>query len=184
MWRLLREQWLSEQHNKSKGGGKGAGEDEPQHNPHKERKENSAFSVKRLPKAYVDGLLSCRLEGRCQCLPVSDRLCFYLDGAHTTASMKACVEWFSSCLHPPPSSTGNCGLSKPLDLSPSSQRRLLLIFNCAHNRNPFPLLDSLVEVLRDLLSHLFPHRSYVLCIATLVSLPAVCWVFLYHLLPV
>nr|XP_006818428.1 PREDICTED: uncharacterized protein LOC102800632 [Saccoglossus kowalevskii] len=50
----------------------------------------SAF---KLPATFISGLRDCCLPGRTQIIK-HDNVTYYLDGAHTPMSMKACVKWF------------------------------------------------------------------------------------------
>nr|KAG5699965.1 hypothetical protein BaRGS_001784 [Batillaria attramentaria] len=50
-------------------------------------------SLQDLPSFFIDGLSSCRWDGRYQtiCRP---GVTYYLDGAHTPDSIEACAQWF------------------------------------------------------------------------------------------
>lgn len=50
-----------------------------------------------LPPHLLNGLERCRWPGRCQVVELNDKMCFFLDGAHTKKSMENCLEWFINC---------------------------------------------------------------------------------------
>jgi len=56
----------------------------------------------KLPEQFIKGLTSASLQGRAQIVPdqhfkseISNRLVFFLDGAHSPESMEVCARWFS-----------------------------------------------------------------------------------------
>ncbi|CAH1398419.1 unnamed protein product [Nezara viridula] len=71
-------------------------------------------------------LLSCQIPGRCHVLRENgNKLCYYLDGAHTVESMEVAKNWFQET---------------------SSKNALrILIFNVTGGRSPISLLKMLVD---------------------------------------
>lgn len=53
-----------------------------------------------LPEKFVQGLVHCKWEGRCQTVqsPQHANLRWYLDGAHTKDSIEACSSWFAQVI--------------------------------------------------------------------------------------
>lgn len=64
--------------------------------------------------------------GRCQTVEVSRNLVIRLDGAHTPKSIEASLKWYMEKCSEPTQECERC-----------------LIFNCSHERNPVPLLQTL-----------------------------------------
>ena len=107
-----------------------------------------------LPQEYLHGLSQFEWTGRAQTvrkphLPVSDggscreaeNVCFYLDGAHTEESLKACIDW----------------------IRPHWQKRDanvldILLFQCQQPRDPHTLLKSLHQELQR--HRLMPHHTF------------------------
>ncbi|KAL9880978.1 folylpolyglutamate synthase, mitochondrial isoform X1 [Glossina fuscipes] len=85
-----------------------------------ERKEiNKAY----LTKQVVEGLINCHWPGRCQMIKYLN-LNMYLDGAHTSESMKICGSWFSQSVS-------------------YSENPKILIFNITGDRDSTTLLKIL-----------------------------------------
>ncbi|KAK6730758.1 hypothetical protein RB195_007308 [Necator americanus] len=72
----------------------------------------------------VEAIESCRWRGRSQIVDV-ERTRYYLDGAHTPKSMKACSNWF-----------GQAAVK-------NSRKKRVLVFHCTGDRNPSTLLPVL-----------------------------------------
>jgi hypothetical protein len=109
----------------------------------------------RLPAAYAAGLKSCEFPGRAQLVivPAADLLkdaevdagasapstsqtevSFFLDGAHTPASMLSCAQWFSEASAAAAAGEG-----------PEAVDHMLL-FNCMTSRQPLQLLTPLARL--------------------------------------
>ena len=107
-----------------------------------------------LPQEYLHGLSQVEWTGRAQIvkkphLPFADggscreaaNVCFYLDGAHTEESLKACVDWIRPQWQKRDAST--------LDI---------LFFQCQQPRDPHALLKSLHRELQE--HQLMPHHTF------------------------
>ena len=94
------------------------------------------LDLNNLPKEFLEGLSSCRWPARCHTVesPNQPNVSFFIDGSHTQTSVKACCEWFNSA-------------------SRKDALRVLL-FNCAHDRNPFKLLSP-ISSLKPSFQHVF-----------------------------
>uniref|UniRef100_A0A7I4XZX7 Folylpolyglutamate synthase n=2 Tax=Haemonchus contortus TaxID=6289 RepID=A0A7I4XZX7_HAECO len=79
------------------------------------------FSV---PQLVVEGIESCRWPGRSQIVN-TERITYYLDGAHTPKSMEMCSLWFG----------------KAVAKTPKMKR--VLVFHCTADRKPSTLLPYL-----------------------------------------
>lgn len=107
------------------------------------------FAAGRLPAAYAAGLKNCEFPGRAQVvvvpacdLPTEDprtetaqaqtEVAFFLDGAHTPASMLSCARWFSDA-----SARATAGQGGEVER--------VLLFNCMTTRQPRKLLAPLLR---------------------------------------
>jgi hypothetical protein len=147
-----------------------------------------------LPGAFATGLAQCMWPGRCQvvrdvhklCAAAAasaagaaaaddawtDRVTFYLDGAHTDASILVCLEWFAHAVrtgtqltrHPSLSLLSahtlwvRCGVrcaarslcaDEALDAKSGGsalRTEYVLLFNCGHTRDPFELLSPVLDL--------------------------------------
>jgi len=82
--------------------------------------------------------MQCKWPGRAQTIRTNmgdniDNLTLYLDGAHTTGSIEACMKWFCKVLN-----ELNGHSSKKEDYN-------VLVFNCKTDRNPKELLSVIVK---------------------------------------
>ncbi|KAK6017100.1 hypothetical protein OSTOST_17413, partial [Ostertagia ostertagi] len=77
-----------------------------------------------VPQLVVEALESCQWPGRSQVID-TDRIRFYLDGAHTPKSMEMCSLWFG----------------KVVKKTPKMKR--VLVFQCTADRKPSTLLPYL-----------------------------------------
>lgn len=121
-----------------------------------------------LPAPVIAGLENARWPGRCQQVidPARDgtganagKTTWFLDGAHTVESLKACAQWFTSpgvtlpiiqtgevsdtplrCDREPLDTTKSLALT---DFSASPKRAL--IFNCTSGRSGLSFLSTLLE---------------------------------------
>ncbi|TIB82768.1 FolC bifunctional protein [Wallemia mellicola] len=82
-----------------------------------------------LPEVFVDGLVNARWPGRCQTVadPSRQNTTWYLDGSHTTDSLKACMDWFGDIVK-----------------SDANNKRYL-IFNCTNGRSAHTLLSTMLH---------------------------------------
>lgn len=90
-----------------------------------------------LPGSFLTALKETSWPGRCQRLEhpnpqLKDRVTFFIDGAHTDASMKIACQWLQS--QEPASSTG------------TTKCHHVLLFNCGHIRDPIELMIPLVSM--------------------------------------
>jgi len=72
------------------------------------------------------------------------------DGAHTPISMNACIDWFRNVVQVPITSTTANPMESHDEINGVNSLRThkidrVLIFNCSHERNPLPLLFSLLN---------------------------------------
>lgn len=117
-----------------------------------------------LSAPFIAGLENARWPGRCQQVvdPIRDgsarkgRTTWYLDGAHTVESLKACAEWYAS---PNVSLPAEDQKDQPYvlssiiqwterpwsDGSPSSNVKRALIFNCTSGRSGMSFVTTLLE---------------------------------------
>mmetsp|Transcript_16300 Transcript_16300/g.48880 ORF Transcript_16300/g.48880 Transcript_16300/m.48880 type:complete len:528 (+) Transcript_16300:164-1747(+) len=101
-----------------------------------------------LPDAYLQGIQSCEWPGRSQVVQAnagdeSDRLTYYLDGAHTPESMATCAHWFADV-----SKAGADVAAQPGHSADGDLQRVL-VFNCQQERNPESLLRPLYATLKQ-----------------------------------
>eukprot|EP00162_Nutomonas_longa_P023864 comp7944_c0_seq1/m.8295 comp7944_c0_seq1/g.8295 ORF comp7944_c0_seq1/g.8295 comp7944_c0_seq1/m.8295 type:complete len:428 (-) comp7944_c0_seq1:27-1310(-) len=90
----------------------------------------------------VRGLETSVWPGRAQHYRVNALLDLYLDGAHTPKSMEACAEWFAT-------SVSSSSLSSPALTAPSDSAEMrILMFHCTTDRNPYELLQSLLQTMQ------------------------------------
>ncbi|GAA5823844.1 hypothetical protein JCM11251_003319 [Rhodosporidiobolus azoricus] len=82
-----------------------------------------------LASSYVTALERARWPGRCQIDTdkEDEKVTWYLDGAHTTESLKCCAEWFDEAA-----------------LQGSSPATRVLVFNCTSGRSGRSLLETLL----------------------------------------
>ena len=120
-----------------------------------------------LPQEVLDGLRDTRWAGRCQTYVDAEQsnLTYFVDGAHTDASMAVACAWFAQQVDQLPSDTPHTAAthhtsldgsdSDELTLTPSpslSSTSLsppsynILLFNTGHVRNPFDLLQPVVAL--------------------------------------
>ncbi|XP_063965971.1 folylpolyglutamate synthase, mitochondrial-like isoform X1 [Lytechinus pictus] len=84
-----------------------------------------------LPKQFIRGLTSCYWPGRNQIIR-REKVTYYLDGAHTPRSIKACCKWFNRRAE-----------AEARDLEGPVAK--VLIFNTTGDRDEYSLLPKLVE---------------------------------------
>ncbi|KAG7671069.1 hypothetical protein Ndes2526B_g01154 [Nannochloris sp. 'desiccata'] len=135
-----------------------------------EKAKQRAAAVRRgeLPAEYIAGLEAVRWPGRGQIVqdyesnvnnssttsedfalsPVTSRLTFFLDGAHTAESMATCGRWFADAVEI------NEALSKEEEEQEEEEGRAdsphrVLVFNCMQERDPAALLQPLIATLHD-----------------------------------
>uniref|UniRef100_A0A0K0DI21 tetrahydrofolate synthase n=1 Tax=Angiostrongylus cantonensis TaxID=6313 RepID=A0A0K0DI21_ANGCA len=101
-----------------------------------------AFSV---PATIVEAIESCNWRGRSQ-IVITDRVRYYLDGAHTPKSMEVCSNWYSEVVET------------------TSTRKRALIFHCTADRDPSSLLPFLtvkkVHILSEISQlHTLPDKK-------------------------
>ena len=118
-------------------------------------RQKDGVEFEMAPDFVKSGLKTAFWPGRCQKIQ-SDRypgFVWFVDGAHTAESMKACADWFESEL--------KVNISSPsLDDIPP----VYLIFNCTHGRDAYRLLPDLVRIFKML-----PNSKAVFCTNTMVS---------------
>ncbi|KEH28269.1 folylpolyglutamate synthase [Medicago truncatula] len=122
-----------------------------------------------LSEQFIKGLTSASLQGRAQIVAdthfkseQSNKLVFFLDGAHSPESMEVCARWFSLAIKD--NSPDQTLFHRQLDNPKSShdvvkmqhgekgvQRKStpILLFNCLTVRDPQLLLPRLVETCAD-----------------------------------
>lgn len=94
--------------------------------------EVPAYPAHKLAEASFQGIKSYHWPGRAQIHTMqSSPIRIFLDGAHTSESMKACVEWYSH-------------LCSPSDLTDTGR---VLLFNCNKPRDPRVLLAPIAEAI-------------------------------------
>ena len=115
-----------------------------------------------LPKEVLAGLKDTAWAGRCQQFVDAEvsNVTYYVDGAHTDASMQVACQWFQQRVHEDKRSPftpaeveaevqaeGSDELSlTPMPSLPSSGGYNVLLFNAGHVRNPFDLLQPVVTM--------------------------------------
>lgn len=105
-----------------------------------------------LPAAVVRGLGRAHWPGRCEIVEVAPRgrdgaappLRFFLDGAHTAESVRACADWFRA--------------EAGAGAAPAARRRRVLVFHCMTKRDPMQLFGPLVALHADMR---FSHVLFV-----------------------
>ena len=127
-----------------------------------------AVAAGELPAEVLDGLRSTRWPGRCQTYVDAEQsnLTYFVDGAHTDASMAVACAWFAQQLDSTPTdpslapSAHTAALNSAddgdeLSLAPSPSLSAaapaqpsynILLFNTGHVRNPFDLLQPVVSL--------------------------------------
>jgi len=132
-----------------------------------ENAKQRAAAIKRgeLPAEYIAGLEAVRWPGRGQIvhdygnnvqnssaksddfavIPLSSRLTFFLDGAHTAESMATCGRWFADAIKVDEKLLKEEG--KEEEKEDSTHR--VLVFNCMRERDPNALLQPLISTLHD-----------------------------------
>ncbi|XP_068239077.1 folylpolyglutamate synthase, mitochondrial-like [Palaemon carinicauda] len=103
--------------------------------PTKEEKEPEIASPFTLNDEEVCGLRSVVWPGRSQMMSCG-HLKFFIDGAHTVASMQACIDWFTK--------------ASQFSLQPNEKVYRVLLFNSTGDRDPETLLQFLAECNFDL----------------------------------
>jgi len=121
-----------------------------------------------LPPAVVRGLERAHWPGRCQVVDVAPRnpqrepdgsdarpLRYYLDGAHTAESIKACADWFRA--------ETRVEATQGPSSAPSETTERVLIFHCMAKRDPMQLFGPLVSLHADIrFGHiLFVPRTFL-----------------------
>ena len=124
----------------------------------------ASMAADQLPAEIVDGLGDTRWPGRCQTYVDAEQsnLTYFVDGAHTDASMTVACSWFEQQVdklqtdtsHTPATNapvngveTDELSLTPSPSLSSSSSTQPsynILLFNTGHVRNPFDLLQPVV----------------------------------------
>ena len=107
-----------------------------------------------LPQEVKVGLRETTWAGRCQRFVDSeaDNVTYFVDGAHTDASMKVACDWFQQQVHregvhPPSTSPVVEDSADEWSLSSASASAYnVLLFNSGHVRNPFDLLQPVVAM--------------------------------------
>lgn len=86
----------------------------------------------RVPKAAQEALASAFWPGRCQIVPAEEAFhaTYFVDGAHTVESVRACVQWFVR------ETAGNT-------------RPKVLAFNCTNGRSAHTLVQAMLDELRQ-----------------------------------
>ncbi|KAK7372416.1 hypothetical protein VNO80_05794 [Phaseolus coccineus] len=122
-----------------------------------------------LPEQFIKGLTSASLQGRAQIVPDqhikserSNRLVFFLDGAHSPESMEVCARWFSLAIKEyNPDQTlfhqqlDNSKFSHEVVKTHNGERvsqgksTPILLFNCLTVRDPQLLLPHLMKTCAD-----------------------------------
>ncbi|QCE01265.1 folylpolyglutamate synthase [Vigna unguiculata] len=122
-----------------------------------------------LPEQFIKGLTSASLQGRAQIVPDqhlkgerSNRLVFFLDGAHSPESMQVCARWFSLAIKEyNPDQTlfhqqlDNSKFSHEVVKTHNGERvsqgksTPILLFNCLTVRDPQLLLPHLMKTCAD-----------------------------------
>ncbi|XP_052735826.1 folylpolyglutamate synthase isoform X3 [Vigna angularis] len=123
----------------------------------------------KLPEQFIKGLISASLQGRAQIVPDqhlkgerSNRLVFFLDGAHSPESMEVCARWFSLAIKEySPDQTlfhqqlDNSKFSHEVVKTHNGERvsqgksTPILLFNCLTVRDPQLLLPHLMKTCAD-----------------------------------
>ena len=103
---------------------------------------HSTLDLRNLPALFRRGLEKTSWPGRCQKLvhpsrPLADRISFYIDGAHTDASMRVAAAWFQEV------DSHERRLAAGPGVPPA---RYILLFNCGHVRDPIELMLPLVAL--------------------------------------
>jgi folylpolyglutamate synthase len=98
-----------------------------------------------LPPKFLRALQRTRWPGRCQKLAhpspaLRDRVAFYVDGAHTDASMRVACDWFREL----DAKERAAVISSPSSSSSFSSSSYTLLFNCGHVRDPIELMVPLL----------------------------------------
>ncbi len=111
----------------------------------------SVFPFEGIPEPVIKGLENCQWPGRCQKI-TQDGVDYYIDGAHTPASMEKCANWFVETV-------GN------------NETKKVLIFYCSHNRDVGHILDIVSKSCGEFEMAIFcPIRSHR---PSLVAVPSV-----------
>ena len=122
-----------------------------------------ATATGQLPAEFVDGLRDTKWPGRCQTYvdPEQSNLTYFVDGAHTDASMAVACAWFEQQVgRLQPDSSDTASTSAPVDGADTDEQALtpspslssahptynILLFNTGHVRNPFDLLQPVVSL--------------------------------------
>ncbi|CAB4374728.1 unnamed protein product [Rhizophagus irregularis] len=94
-------------------------------------KQKSVKLSEKIPKEFIPGLVQVYWPGRAQVLklPQYQSITWYFDGAHTSESVQACIEWFKSSV-----------LEKDNDLV-----ERILLFNCIHGRDGVEILKQITS---------------------------------------
>jgi folylpolyglutamate synthase len=100
-----------------------------------------------VPPLFRRALAATVYAGRCQVVRAAANLVFFLDGAHTPASMRSCAAWFGSAVAADVVAAAAADAEMPRsDPAEPTSHRNVLIFNCGKERNPFDLLVPLACV--------------------------------------
>ncbi|XP_006825305.1 folylpolyglutamate synthase, mitochondrial-like [Saccoglossus kowalevskii] len=85
----------------------------------------------KLPDTFIYGLRNCHWPGRTQTIK-RENSTYYLDGAHTRASIEACVKWFIQA-------------SAAEELSLKNAVARVLVFNCTRGRDEKVFIRNLMD---------------------------------------
>ncbi|XP_061336418.1 folylpolyglutamate synthase-like isoform X2 [Gastrolobium bilobum] len=117
-----------------------------------------------LPEQFIKGLATASLQGRAQIVPdqlinneISNKLVFFLDGAHSPESMEACAKWFSLAIkdqdlfHQKPDNSKFLDKVVKMHQGERAQKKStqILLFNCMSVRDPQLLLPHLMKTCAD-----------------------------------
>ncbi|GMH42441.1 hypothetical protein BSKO_10360 [Bryopsis sp. KO-2023] len=101
----------------------------------------AALAKGEIPREYIQALRNFNWPGRAQVVQDAANLKFYLDGAHSKESIRACGKWF------------------PGGISSDSDPCNVLLFNCTEDRDARGLLKTLTETLHARAIH-FRHAVF------------------------
>lgn len=101
--------------------------------------ENPPFELS-ITQQEIKALKETFWPGRCQTIQLEEGLTLYLDGAHTSESLNACIAWFKNVV-------------------PKDGKRVL-VFNCSFDRNPEKLLGPLRDFSFDF-ACFCPNQAYI-----------------------
>lgn len=104
---------------------------------------HASLDLRNLSAAFRRGLEKTSWPGRCQRLvhpsrELKDRISFYIDGAHTDASMRVATAWFQEV------DSRERMVAAAAKQDPPA--RYVLLFNCGHVRDPIELMLPLAAL--------------------------------------